>query len=46
MLKRWKEPQETFLNLIAEEQEETPCYNNQQQSIQDAEFGKRLTSEQ
>lgn len=45
MLKQWKEPVETFLNLISDEQE-IPCYENQQQNVQDAEFGERLTTDQ
>ena len=46
MLKKWKEGPENFLNLITDEHEEIPCYEDKLQDIQDAEFGNQLTKKQ
>ena len=46
MLKLWKEPEENFINIIDDEQEEIPYYIKQQQKLQEAEFGSQLTLEQ
>ena len=46
MLKKWKEGPEKFLNLITDEHEEIPCYEDKLQDIQDAEFGNQLTKKQ
>ena len=46
MLKKWNKPDEMFVNQISDEQEEIPCYQKEQQNIQDAVYGKQLTKKQ
>ena len=46
MLKKWNEPEEVFVNQISDELEEVPCYQKEQQNIQDAVYGKQLTKKQ
>ena len=46
MLKKWNEPEEIFVNQISDEQEEVPCYQKEQQNIQDAVYGEQLTKKQ
>ena len=46
MLKKWNEPEEMFMNQISDEQEEVPCYQKEQQNIQDAVYGEHLTKKQ
>ena len=46
MLKKWNEPEEMFVNQISDGQEEVPCYQKEQQNIQDAMYGEQLTKRQ
>ena len=46
MLKKWNKPEEMFVNQISDEQEEVPCYQKEQQNIQDAVYGEQLTKKQ
>ena len=39
MLKKWNKPEEMFVNQISDKQEEVPCYQKDQQNIQDAVYG-------
>ena len=46
MLKKWNEPEGMFVNQISDKQEEVPCYQKEQQNIQDAVYREQLTKKQ
>ena len=46
MLKRWKLPEENFVNVISDEQEEIFYPTEEQQSLKDAEYRDNLTVQQ
>ena len=46
MLNKWNEPEEMFMNQISDKQEEVPCYQKEQQNIQDAVYREQLTKKQ